>query len=101
MFKAVKQALLQQEQRFNSSDIFNAQMTVDQIEQYCITTPEAEQLIKQLFSKLNLSMRGYHKLLKVARTIADLENSTLIDLPHVQEASMYRSLDKTLEGRRS
>ncbi|MBT5345661.1 hypothetical protein HOK96_01250, partial [bacterium] len=43
-----------------------------------------------------LSMRGYHKVLRVARTIADLDQSDIIDKKHIQEAVMYRSLDQTL-----
>jgi magnesium chelatase family protein len=42
-------------------------------------------------------MRGYHKVIKVARTIADLAHSETIDVPHIQEALMYRSLDHYLE----
>ena len=53
-----------------------------------------EKDIKKAFEVLHLSMRGYHKILKVARTIADLENFDLIDRVHIQEAIMYRSLDK-------
>ncbi|MBM3887374.1 ATP-dependent protease, partial [Candidatus Dependentiae bacterium] len=46
------------------------------------------------FARLNLSMRAYHKVLKIARTIADLDQSTTIDRSHVQEAISYRSLDQ-------
>jgi magnesium chelatase family protein len=53
--------------------------------------------MKKAFTKFNLSMRGYHKLLKVARTIADLAESSTIDVVHLQEAMMYRSLDRYLE----
>jgi magnesium chelatase family protein len=48
-----------------------------------------------------MTMRGYHKLLKVSRTIADLENSAIIKLEHVREALFYRSLDRTLEQMKS
>ena len=58
---------------------------------------EIPKLIKKAFDKLNISMRGYHKILKVARTIADLSNTELIDTAHIQEAIMYRSLDQYLE----
>ena len=54
-------------------------------------------LAAKAFEKLNLSMRGYHKILKVARTIADLDESTEIDVAHIQEAIMYRSLDQYFE----
>jgi len=60
----------------------------------CELSSEAEQLIKLAFEKLHLSMRGYHKVLKIARTIADLKASEKIESRHVQEAIMYRSLDK-------
>ena len=60
-------------------------------------TPAAEVVIKKAFEKLNLSMRGYHKILKVARTIADLAACDEIDVSHIQEAIMYRSLDQYLE----
>ena len=72
-------------------------MDPSEIEKFCKLTPKAEAIIAKVFDKLNLSMRGYHKVLKVARTIADLENSDLIDFNHIQEAIMYRSLDHNLE----
>ena len=69
-------------------------MTTDEIEKFCQLTPEAQIIIKKTFDRLNLSMRGYHKILKVARTIADLDDQDIIDAQHVQEAVMYRSLDQ-------
>ena len=53
--------------------------------------------MKKTFEVLHLSMRGYHKILRVARTIADIEEQPIIDIPHLQEAIMYRSLDQSLE----
>jgi len=75
-------------------------MTSDQIEKHCTLTLQAEQTIKKAFDALNLSMRGYHKILKVARTIADLDGHDTIDIPHIREAIMYRSLDQNLEKQR-
>ncbi len=97
LYQAVERAVKCQEQRFGSTSIANATMTSDQVEQYCILVPEAERLLEAAFDKLKLSMRGYHKILKVARTIADVQNSELIQAAHIQEAIMYRSLDQTLE----
>lgn len=86
-----------QKQRFGNTTQANAHMTPDQIEEHCILTEPAQALIKKVFNQLHLSMRGYHKVLKVARTIADLEAQEIIDTPHIKEALMYRSLDKYFE----
>lgn len=97
MYAKVKQAVeMQYKRRAN----WNAYLSSDQIDTYCVLSPAAEAVIKKAFDKLNLSMRGYHKILKVARTIADLDAQEVIDVPHVQEAIMYRSLDQTLEKNR-
>ncbi len=87
-----------QHQRFDDTHIYNNFMSAEMVEKYCILTPAAEAIIKKAFDKLNLSMRGYHKILKVARTIADLAESVEIDAVHIQEAIMYRSLDQYLEN---
>ncbi len=101
LFAVVEQATTTQQQRFGSGIQFNSIMTPDLIEQHCQLADDAEQLMRTAFEKLNLSMRGYHKILKVARTIADLAPSALIEVPHVREAIMYRSLDQHLDRMRS
>lgn len=101
LYKKIAVALLTQERRFGTSTILNSTMTPDLIEKHCILTADAQELIKKAFDKLRLSMRGYHKILKVARTIADLESSELIEVAHLQEAIMYRSLDQHLEQQRA
>jgi magnesium chelatase family protein len=100
LFDEVQVALRKQQERFGTDARFNNTMNPDQIDQLCPLTAEAEQLIKQAFDKLRLSMRGYHKILKVSRTIADLDNSDTIEANHVREAIMYRSLDQYLEQQR-
>lgn len=100
LYAPVQRALEIQADRFASKELFNSFMASDSIEHYCILTPSAEEIIKKAFNKLNLSMRGYHKILKVARTIADLAQSSKIDEPHMHEAIMYRSLDHYLEQQR-
>ena len=97
---AVMRARAAQDTRFGSADKHNSTMTTDHIERFCVLTPEAEQIMQQAFKRLALSMRGYHKLLKVARTIADLAGAECIDTPHLQEAIMYRSLDQHIERAR-
>lgn len=99
LLKQIQPALEIQEKRFGRKGFYNAQMSADQVEQYCILTEQAEQLLKKAFEKLNLSMRGYHKILKVARTLADLYQQEKIDTAHIREAIMYRSLDQHLEKR--
>jgi len=97
---AVTQARKAQDERFASDALHNSSMSSDLIEKYCILTEKAEQLMQQSFKRLALSMRRYHKLLKVARTIADLAGSHSIDVPHLQEAIMYQSLDQHIERAR-
>ena len=93
----VQAAIIIQNNRFNSAIKYNNSMSSDEVEKYCILSENAEKIVKLIFEKLKLSMRGYHKLLKVARTIADLDASDIITEAHVQEAIMYRSLDQYLE----
>jgi magnesium chelatase family protein len=100
LYQKVKAAVEMQQQRFGTSSISNSTMRPEHIDQFCILTQSAEQLIRKAFDKLALSMRGYHKTLKVARTIADLGGSDIIDITHVQEALTYRSLDQTFDRTR-
>lgn len=94
-FEKINAAVQRQQARFKSNQR-NSDISADTIEQHCVMSDGARTLIKQAFEKLQLSMRGYHKLLKISRTIADLEGSDLIEPLHIQEAILYRSVDKAL-----
>lgn len=97
LYDQVKIAVSRQEKRFGTANQSNGRMSANEIQKYCTLTTSAEATMKQAFEKLGLSMRGYHKILKIARTIADLEDINIIDRVHVQEAIMYRSLEQALE----
>ena len=96
LFKAVERSLAIQEQRFGTATMYNSFMNTEMIDRYCVLTSEAETILKKAFDVLRLSMRGYHKILKVSRTIADLQGHESIEVPDIQEAIAYRSLDKHL-----
>jgi magnesium chelatase family protein len=68
----------------------NALLTPDEIDQYCLPDCAGAQLLKQAMSRLDLSARAYHRILKVARTVADLACAANIGGPHVAEAIHYR-----------
>lgn len=72
----------------------NAQMTKNQLEEYCFIDPAGRNLLKTAMERLNLSARAYDRILKVARTIADLSASEKIRPEHLAEAIQYRSLDR-------
>lgn len=97
MAEPVLRAIAQQRARFGQEQCWNATMSNDMIEEHCALDKESEALLKKAFERLQLSMRGYHKILKVARTIADLDGKQHIEVPHLKEAIMYRSLENALE----
>lgn len=68
----------------------NARLTTKEIDTYCPPAPAAAALLKTAVARLNLSARAYHRVLKVARTIADLAGSEIIEAQHVAEAVQYR-----------
>ncbi|PZD76916.1 YifB family Mg chelatase-like AAA ATPase [Mesonia sp. K7] len=73
---------------------YNAQMGVKQIREYCKLDDNSKDLLKTAMERLNLSARAYDRILKVARTIADLEEKESINPEHISEAIQYRSLDR-------
>ncbi|TCP52513.1 magnesium chelatase family protein [Tumebacillus sp. BK434] len=77
---------------------WNAAMTSRDIRLHCRLTPEAESLLEDTFEQLGLSARAYDRILKVARTIADLEGAADLDIAHIAEAIQYRGLDRKFWG---
>jgi magnesium chelatase family protein len=72
----------------------NAHMQSKEIRKYCVIDSQSEELLKLAITRFGLSARAYDRILKVARTIADLEGSESIEAQHVSEAIQYRSLDR-------
>ncbi len=88
-----------QRNRYKGTNIlFNAQMDSAHINEFCSLDSDGEKLMEMAFSRLKLSARAYKRLKKVARTIADLDNSQNISAAHISEAIQYRSLDSKYWG---
>ena len=75
----------------------NAKMTSEMIKKYCVLDSKGEKILQTAFDKLGMSARAYTRILKVARTIADLDGKTDIEAKHIAEAVMYRSLDRAVK----
>ena len=96
--KRVNNARLIQLERYKGSNIYsNSKMGDKEIQEYCRLDDKCKEMIEIAFKVLNLSARGYTRILKVARTIADLDGCVDIDVSHIQEAIQYRSLDKKFD----
>lgn len=93
--KRVNSARKIQKQRFNGLNInSNSQIPPSKLQEFCQMTDSARNLLKLAFEKMGLSARAYDRILKVARSIADLENTEVINNSHIAEAVQYRTLDR-------
>ncbi len=93
--KRVNEARNVQMHRYQDLEMFsNAELTPQLMEKYCRLDKESSEMLSQFFERLNLSARAYSKILKVARTIADLDGCDSIQKIHLMEAIQYRSLDR-------
>jgi len=89
--KRVQSAREKQLKRFKGLKITsNAEMNNKQLKQFCDLDQQSIVLLKQAITKLSLSARGFHRVIKIARTIADLEDSVKIKSNHIAEALQYR-----------
>jgi len=79
-----------QRNRYESGSKYNSSLTSQEARSYLALSPTVRQFLETATSRLNMSARSYFKTLKVARTIADLDGATDIDIPHLSEALQYR-----------
>ena len=95
MRERVNTARARQLVRFKGTDIVNnAQIPPGMLHEICGMTNAASNMLHGVFDRMGLSARAYDRLLKVARTVADLQGADIIDTPHIAEAVQYRSLDR-------
>jgi magnesium chelatase family protein len=80
--------------RGDTEGVLNANMTTQMLRRHCELDDEASELLREAFDSLGLSARGHDRVLRVARTIADLDGMEKINADHIAEAIMYRSLDR-------
>jgi magnesium chelatase family protein len=93
--KRVAAARKRQQKRFARSKIFcNAQMSNRQLKAYCQLDHASDRLLETAIDKIGLSARAYSRIIKIARTIADLVPTDQITADHISEAIQYRSLDR-------
>jgi len=93
--KRIIKARMVQQKRYDGIGIMtNSELSGKYISKYCKVNKESDQLLKDAFERLGLSARAYNKILKVSRTIADLDDCENIETKHIAEAIQYRSLDR-------
>ena len=93
--KRVDRARKIQTKRYATTPILcNANLTPHMLREFCKVSEQGMKALKNAFEKMGMSARGYDRILKVGRTIADLDGSDMIELPHILEALQYRSLDR-------
>lgn len=93
--RVIRAVDIQRERFKNSKTKYNSRMTNEEVKKYCVMTQEAHSLLKGALDRLNLTGRGYMKVLKVSRTIADLEGEEKIASHHIAEALQFRIKEKT------
>ena len=95
VYRRVAAARARQQARYAGTGIYcNAQLTAALQREFCQLTPAADRLLRMAFERMSLSARAWGRVLKVSRTIADLDGDVTIDVPHVSEAIQYRNLDR-------
>ena len=95
----VERARKIQEERYAGTGILtNAELTAAQAERFCMLGEAEQKLMSRMYEKMHLTGRAYVKILKVARTIADLEGAEAVDCRHLSEAFGYRMIDRKYWG---
>jgi magnesium chelatase family protein len=94
----VEDARVIQADRFNDASLTNARMTNKDMKTHCLINADCQKMIRMALENLGLSARAFNRILKVSRTIADLDKSENIEIPHMAEAIQYRSLDRESWG---
>jgi len=95
MRKQVERARKIQKKRYENEEfLFNSELPTGKLDQYCPMTASAKKLLENAYGKMHLSARAYHRIIRIARTIADLDEAKIIDVSHISEAVYYRGIER-------